>query len=76
MNCASKHFHQPEKAKRMVALLSPAQCAAWLDASVDRARRFIASYPAEALIATPQAHVTAKKRTPAKKASGQTDFLA
>lgn len=64
-----KHYHRPEKEKRMVCLLFEHQCDAWLDAPVDDAMVFLTSaqqYPADLLVATP-APRPAQPKAAAKK---------
>jgi putative SOS response-associated peptidase YedK len=48
-----KHYHRPDKEKRMVAFLFEHECDAWLNASADEAMAFVKGYPAELLVATP-----------------------
>ena len=49
-----KDYHRPVNDKRMVALLPASFIDAWLNAPPERARNYIASFPAEALLATAQ----------------------
>lgn len=48
-----KHFHRPEKEKRMVVFLEPQQYDAWLRASPADSMSFLNQYPAEQLVAEP-----------------------
>ena len=47
-----KHYHQPGKEKRMVAILPEGAYADWLTASADESRDFLVPFPSEKLIAT------------------------
>jgi putative SOS response-associated peptidase YedK len=76
-----KHYHRPEKEKRMVAFLHDHECEAWLDAPVEKAMEFIKGYPPDLLVATPAPRLTKLKKVPRKSeavpepASDQLDLL-
>jgi putative SOS response-associated peptidase YedK len=47
-----KHYHQPDKEKRMVVILPDAAYGDWLAAGPDDTRAFLLPYPADELVAT------------------------
>ncbi|OZI64632.1 SOS response-associated peptidase [Bordetella genomosp. 4] len=49
-----KHYHQPNKEKRMVVILPDGAYGDWLAAAPGETRDFLLPYPADALVATPE----------------------
>lgn len=66
-----KHYHRPEKEKRMISLLFESECEAWLDARVEDAMDFVKGYPADLLVATPAPRPPKPKALAKKKAVAQ-----
>lgn len=50
-----KHYHAPDKEKRMVVVLPEGSYSDWLEAPPDATRDFLVPYPADRLVATPVA---------------------
>ena len=70
-----RHMHRPDPArpaemqdKRRVVILPEAQYAEWLDTPAERSKEFMAQYPAERLVATPEPVPPKAPATRARKA--------
>ena len=45
-----KHYHQPQKEKRMIVILQNDDYEAWLSAPAENTRQFLNPYPAESMM--------------------------